>query len=232
MIVSGYPSRGKSTFVDNLLMDLSKTYHLKHLIASFESIMATHYNSLLEMYAQMPIYKYMRENENNIFGEPFEFIADHFYRYDINRTWTIDEICERMELAVRKYGVNTLVIDPYNRLNNKITNGREDLYIGSILSKLSMLAKKLNVLVIFVAHPKKPDGEKTPNLYSISGSSDWYNMADYGIIIHRERGTDGKLSNYPLVFVEKVKNYFLGSPSGGEITLRYDSDRRILVDLA
>ena len=56
-------------------------------------------------------------------------------------------------------------------------------------------------------------------------------MADYGIIIHRDRQqSDGKLSNYPTVFIEKVKNYFLGSPSGGTITLQYDIDRRILKD--
>ena len=229
MIVTGYPSRGKTTFVDNLLMILSKHYGLKHLIASFESIVPTHYNTLLEMYMEMPFYKYTREYGNDgIFAEPFEFIGEHFLRFDIDRMWTIDEIIERTELAVKKYGVKTLVIDPYNRLNNKILNNREDLYVGSILAKLSMLAKKLDILVIFVAHPKKPDGEKCPNMYSISGSGDWYNMADYGIIIHREREQSGKLSNFPLVFVEKVKNHFLGSPSGGELTLRYDSDRRIL----
>ena len=232
MIVSGYPSRGKSTFVDNLLMNLSKKYSLKHLIASFESVIAGHYNSLFEMYTETAIYRYMREHENNIFGEPFEFIADHFYRFDIDRLWTVDEIIERAELAVRKYGINTLIIDPYNRLNNKILNNREDLYVGSILSKLSMLAKRLNILVIFIAHPRKPDGEKIPNMYSISGSSDWYNMSDYGIIIHRTRGEDGKLSNFPTVFVEKVKNYFLGNPSGGEVTLKYDINRRILTNVA
>ena len=229
MIVTGYPSRGKTTFVDNLLMILSKHYGLKHLIASFESIVPTHYNTLLEMYMEMQFYKYTREYGNDgIFAEPFEFIGEHFLRFDIDRMWTVDEIIERTELAVKKYGVKTLVIDPYNRLNNKILNNREDLYVGSILAKLSMLAKKLDILVIFVAHPKKPDGEKCPNMYSISGSGDWYNMADYGIIIHREREQSGKLSNFPLVFVEKVKNHFLGSPSGGELTLRYDSDRRIL----
>ena len=231
MIVSGYPSRGKSTFVDNLLMNLSKRYGLKHLIASFESVIAGHYNSLLEMYSEVTIYRYMREHDNNIFGEPFEFIADHFYRFDIDRLWTVDEIIERTELAVRKYGVKTLVIDPYNRLNNKIINNREDLYIGSILSKLSMLAKRLNILVIFIAHPKKPDGEKMPNMYSISGSGDWYNMADYGIIVHRVRSESGKLNNLPTIFVEKVKNHFLGDTSGGEITLRYDEYKRILVNV-
>ena len=226
MVITGYPSRGKSTFVDNLAMNLSKRYGLKHLIASFESPIETHYNQLAEMYLQMPIYKILQEGK--IFGEVLEFICSHFYRFTIDRTWTIDEICERTELADRKYGIKTLIIDPYNRLNNKFTNNREDLYIGSILSQLEMLAKKLDILVIFVAHPKKPDGDKMPNLYSISGSSDWYNMADYGIIIHRDRMPNDELSNEPTVFVEKVKNHFLGKTSGGSENLYYNSNLRIL----
>lgn len=232
MVVTGYPSRGKSTFVDNLLMNLSKRYGLKHLIASFESVSASHYNTLLEMYLQKNIYKIKQEDrdtqEKEIFGDAFNFISDHFYRYDTLKQWNIDDICERAELAVKKYGINTLIIDPYNRLKNDYTD-REDKYIGSILSKLCMLAKKLNILVIFVAHPKKPDAESMPTMYSISGSSDWYNMADYGIVVHRERDeTTSKLKNEPKICVAKIKNFLLGNPSGGTVTLYYNSNKRIL----
>lgn len=228
MIVTGYPSRGKSTFVDNLLVTLSEKYGIRHLVASFESVAGSHYNSLVEMYLQQPIWKIIQNEE--IFGDAFTFIADHFYRFDVDRLWTVDEIITKTELAVKKYGIKTLVIDPYNRLNNDYTD-REDKYIGSILSKLSMLAKKLDILVIFVAHPKKPDGEKMPNMYSISGSSDWYNMADYGIVVHRERDqATGKLNNFPTIHIQKVKNHFLGRPSGGEVKLRYVEERRVLED--
>jgi len=227
MIVTGYPSRGKSTFVDNLLVNLSRNYNIKHLIASFEHVQAQHFNQLLEMYAKLPIYKITKEHKDFMFGAGLEFIADHFYRFDIDKLWTVEEICERTILAAKKYGIKTLTIDPYNRLNNDFKD-REDRYVGQILSKLSMLAKKLNILVIFVAHPKKPDGEKMPNMYSISGSGDWYNMADYGIIVHRERATDGKLSDSPKIFVEKVKNFSLGNPSGGGIELFYDKEERII----
>ena len=229
MIVTGYPSRGKTTFVDNLLMNLSKKFDTKHLIASFESVPASHYNTLLEMYKQKPIFKILQESKDDLFGESFEFISTHFFRFDIDKLWTVDEICERATLAVKKYGIETLVIDPYNRLNNNYTD-REDKYIGGILSQLSMLAKKLNILVIFVAHPKKPDGEKMPNMYSISGSGDWYNMADYGIIVHRDRLSSGELSNFPSIFVQKVKNFSLGKPSGGSVNLRYVAERRVLED--
>ena len=94
--------------------------------------------------------------------------------------------------------------------------------------RIGLRQKNFDILVIFVAHPKKPDGEKMPNMYSISGSGDRYNMADYGIIVHCERAADGKLSDRPTVFVEKVKNFSLGNPSGGSVDLYYNKDLRIL----
>lgn len=236
MVVTGYPSRGKSTFVDNLLINLAKRYpdKMKHLIASFENTFGNYYKTLFEMYMQKSIYKIKNEYQEDalneiMFTEAFDFINEHFILFDNERMWNIDEICERTEIEVMKHGIKTLVIDPYNRLNNDYKD-REDKYIGNILSKLCMLSKRLDILVIFVAHPKKPDAKKTPTMYSISGSGDWYNMSDYGIIVHRERNTDGKLANMPQITIAKVKNFSLGNPSGGVINMYYDVDKRIITE--
>ena len=228
MVVTGYPSRGKSTFVNNLLVNLTKRYGFKHLIASFETTAASSYIELLEMFKQAPI-DIIKRNKEQVF-DSFSEISDHFLRLDTGRQWTVDEIIKKTEYMVKKYGINTLVIDPYNRLKNDYRD-REDKYVGSILSKLCMLSKKLNILVIFVAHPKKPDDEEMPNMYSISGSGDWYNMADYGIIVHRDRNeTTQELENKPKICVGKVKNFALGKTSGGVVTLNYNVNRRILTD--
>lgn len=230
MVVTGYPSRGKSTFVDNMLVNLSKKYDLKHLVATFESSIGGYYRGLYEMYTQQPFWNVSSREDavkNILYGEAFDFITEHFLLFDNKRLWNIDNIAERTEIEVMKHGIKTLVIDPYNRLQNDYKD-REDKYIGSILAKLCMLAKKLDILVIFVAHPKKPDAEKMPTMYSISGSGDWYNMADYGIIVHRERDKDRKLLNQPQICVAKVKSFYLGNPSGGIVTLEYNTKKRIL----
>lgn len=231
MVVTGYPSRGKSTFVDNLLINLAKKYDIKHLVATFETSTGGYYRSLFEMYKQKPFWEIKRDDSgiSEVLGsEAFDFITNHFMMFDNKRLWTIDSICERTEIEVMKHGIKTLVIDPYNRLKNDYKD-REDKYIGLILSKLCMLAKKLDILVIFVAHPKKPDAEKMPDMYSISGSGDWYNMADYGIVVHRERDVyTRKLLNQPQICVAKVKSFYLGNPSGGTITLEYNPKKRIL----
>ena len=226
MVVTGYPSRGKSTFVNNLLINLTKKYGFKHLIASFESTPESSYIELLEMYKQKPL-SILKLNKEEIFDD-FETISEHFIRLDTGRQWTIDEIVDKTEMMVKRHGIQTLVIDPYNRLKNEFKD-REDKYIGQILSKLCMLSKKLGILIIFVAHPKKPDDDEAPTMYAISGSGDWYNMADYGIIVHRERDENTKeLKNEPQIIVAKIKNFSLGNPSGGVATLEYNKDRRIL----
>lgn len=236
MVVTGYPSRGKSTFVDNLLINLAKRYpdKMKHLVATFENTPGNYYKSLYEMYVQQPLWRIKQDLKESAFEEilcskSYEFLSEHFLFFENDRIWNIDEICKRTEVEVMKHGIKTLVIDPYNRLQNDYKE-REDKYIGSILAKLCMLAKRLNILIIFVAHPKKPDGETRPDMYSISGSGDWYNMADYGIIVHRNRGSDGALENTPKIIVGKVKNFSLGNPSGGEIMLYYNTNKRILED--
>lgn len=228
MVVTGYPSRGKSTFVNNLLVNLTKKYGFKHLMASFESTVESSYVELLEMYQQKPL-SIIKLKRDEVF-DGFDDISEHFIRLDTKKQWTIDEIIEKTEIMVKRHGVKTLVIDPYNRLKNEFRD-REDRYVGQILSKLCMLCKKLGILVIFVAHPRKPDGEEKPDMYCISGSGDWYNMADYGIIVHRDRDEETQeLLNEPQIIVGKVKNFSLGNPSGGTVKLKYNKDKRILED--
>lgn len=235
MVVSGYPSRGKSYFVKNLLINLSKNYGLKHLIASFEDTIGSLYRDLFQMYMQKTIFKIKQENkeqaiEKILIDDNYSFICDHFEMFENDRLWDIDQIIEKTEIEYIKKGIKVLVIDPYNRLKNDYSE-REDKYIGNILAKLCMLAKRLNILVIFIAHPKKPEkGEANtpPNLYSVSGSGDWYNMPDYGIIIHRDRKEDGKLEDEVKVIVQKIKNFALGDPKGGTIILKFNSQKMVI----
>jgi len=227
MIVTGIPSRGKSFFVDNLLFNLSKQYGLKHLIASFENSLESHFARFASMDKEKKFKKGVSTLEELF--ESLEFFNEHIYRLETDRLWNIDSIIEQIEYMVKRFGIKTVVIDPYNRLDNTTTE-REDKYIGGILAKLSMTAKRLDVLVIFIAHPRKLSiNEKVPDMYSISGSGDWYNMADYGVIIHRERVGE-QLENEMQVIVQKVKDFHLGNPSGGTAYLKYNSFRFKLFD--
>ena len=220
MIVTGYPSRGKSYFTDNLLFNLSKKDGWKHLVCSFENTLENHFARFASFFLGKKFNKF-EMNEDEV-KKAIRFFNDKIYRIELDRMWDIDNLIEQLEYAVRRFGVDTFTIDPYNRLDRPNTD-REDKYIGEMLAKLTMAAKRLNVLIIFVAHPKKPQEKgKAPTMYDISGSADWYNMADYGIIIHRERKDDGSLENNLRVIVEKVKDFQLGNPAGVEVHLIFN----------
>lgn len=228
MIVTGYPTRGKSYFCDNLIFNLSKKYGWRHLVCSFENTLENHFARFASFYTGKKFNKFEMSEEE--LDEALKFFNDKIYRVELNRMWDIDSLIEQLEYAKHRFNIDTFTIDPYNRLANPSTE-REDKYIGQMLAKLTMAAKRLDVLIIFIAHPKKPQvGEKVPDMYAISGSSDWYNMADYGIVIHRDRKPDGTLENNVRVIVHKVKDFQLGNPAGGEVNLLFNTRNFLLED--
>jgi twinkle protein len=234
MIISGIPSRGKSFFADNLLFNLTKKYNLRHLICSFEIDKNSHIARLASMFLEKDFknkYNQKSQMTKEELKDAIDYLNAYFYRFEVDRAWSVDEIIEQAEIAVKRYGIKTLTIDPYNRLNNQFTE-REDLYVGKILTELTLFAKRNNVFVIFIAHPQKlKKDQKIPTLYDISGSANWYNMADYGIIIHRDRGSDEKLENKSQIIISKVKDFELGDPSGGRVELYFDFNKHKLLEM-
>ena len=217
MVITGYPSRGKSYFTDNLLLNLSEKSKWKHLVASFETAKDIYFGNMASQYKEKTFTKRNKWTPDET-AETIEFISEHFYLLDPEIIWNIDMIIEQARYSHKRYGINTLVIDPYSCLDKDLGYGRETDYIQKMLMKLKALAKELNILVIMVAHPAKVDSDKPPNLYSISGSAHWFNFADYGVVVHRNKDEEtGKFKGFTDVIVEKVKNRHIGDTSGGKI---------------
>lgn len=59
---------------------------------------------------------------------------------------------------------------------------------------ITEFAVQHNCLVVLVAHPRKmnrnPVTNTTPRveMYDINGSADFFNKADYGIVVERDKG--------------------------------------------
>ena len=226
MIITGYPSRGKSFFVDNLLLNLSEKHNFKNFLFTFENDPKHHFARMCSMITRKGFFgnQENKVSEKEIL-EQIEYLNEHFLFSDNTSTWNLEDIINKAQDMIRYRGVDTILIDPFDRI--EIPNESElYLYIKNMLSKLSAFAKKNNVLVIFIAHPKKPDGEEAPSMYQIAGSTAWYNAADYGIVIHRDRNSQTKqLEDKTRVIVAKVKDIDMGNPSGGEASLIYDRFR-------
>ena len=73
------------------------------------------------------------------------------------------------------------------RLRTTRRDESETEYIGRALRSIKHFAKVNDVAFWVVAHPRIPiEGtRKMPGLYSISGSANWANKPEYGLVYHR-----------------------------------------------
>ena len=101
-------------------------------------------------------------------------------------SYGIDHILEKARQVVRRKGVRILVIDPMNRLEQRLEPGQTEMdYITDTLNKLGRFATRNQCLVILVAHPRKvnrneKDGtRRRVEMNDINGSANFANMSDF-----------------------------------------------------
>ena len=218
-VVTGYPSSGKSNFVDQLMVNLAKRSDWKFAICSFENQPDIHISRLMEIYTQKRFFdgKYKMTQEEK--DEAFKFVEDHFLFVDTNgeEPSTLDSILERARVAVKRMGIRGMVIDPYNYIELDKTGSTETEAISNMLTKVQKFCKANDVHVWFVAHPSKINRsgveQPRPDGMSISGSMAWWAKADCGITIHRKE-------NYVEFAVWKCRYRWVGTQ--GETSLLYN----------
>ena len=218
-IVTGYPSCGKSNFVDQLMVNLAKAHDWKFALCSFENQPEIHISRLMEIYKEKRFFdgtSRMSEDEKD---ESFAWVENHFMFMDSEgaEPSTIESILDRAKVAVARTGIRGLVIDPYNYIENKGGQAEHE-FISSMLTRMQAFAKAYGVHVWFVAHPSKitrsgmdlprPDG------MAISGSMAWWAKADCGLTIHRTKTNDVEIA------VWKCRFRWVGTQ--GETTLGYN----------
>jgi len=226
MVVTGVPSHGKSFVVDSMLNNLSELHGWKHLKWDDESDIPTHFSQITEMKLRKKFTYFTNEEMKlcfNSYNDSFYFINNEVIR-------DYKSIMELTEQAVRRYGIKTLTIDPYSKLQHD-NSVNETEFIRQFLSDLSSLAKRLNILIIVVAHPAKPDFKNKDKIlggYDISASSQWYNCTDYGLTVYRDYNKEThKMENINQVKVWKVKYKHMGDPAGGMGYLKWENFKLI-----
>ena len=218
-IVTGYPSSGKSNFVDQLMINLAKAHDWKFGLCSFENQPEIHISRLMEIYKEKRFFDGTHRMTEDDRKEAFEFVEEHFLFLDSEgaEPATIDSILERAKIAVVRMGIRGLVIDPYNYIENRGGQAEHE-FISGMLTRIQAFAKAYGVHIWFVAHPSKitrsgmdlprPDG------MAISGSMAWWAKADCGITIHRTKDHGVELA------VWKCRYRWIGTQ--GETTLGYN----------
>lgn len=208
-IVTGIPGSGKSEFIDEIAERLNMRYGWRFAYFSPENApLAYHASKLIEKFTGKRF-----SSKTLTFGE-YKEVKEHleqdFYFICPSDNFRVDTILDKAKYLVRRRGIKSLVIDPYNRLESEQGGRSETLYISELLDKLTNFAQRNDILVILMAHPTKQSRSKdgtieAPTLYDISGSANFFNKADFGIVVHRNR-----TENTVEVHVQKVKFRHLG----------------------
>ena len=216
-VVTGIPGSGKSEFIDEMAEKLNLRYGWRFAYFSPEnSPLSYHASKLIEKFtgkhfskSTMGYNEYQQAKAR--LEQDFFFLSPDDYR--------LDTILDKSKYLVRKRGIKALVIDPYNRIENEQHQLNETQYVSQLLDKLQNFAVRNDVLIILMVHPTKMkplDGAiPVPTLYDCSGSANFYNKCDFGIVVHRD-----KVKEIVEIRVEKVKFKWLGHT--GKAYFKYD----------
>lgn len=187
-VVTGIPAHGKSTWALNVLVRLAKRYGWRSAIFSPE----------------MPVAPFLRSTITKIakrldpYGNAVAFANEHFCFIDADpngvgedEDFTLEWILDKATEAVLRYGIQCLLIDPWNEMDC-CRRDRESMtdYIGRALRAIKRFARERKVFVMILAHPSKEvwrEGKtRPPTLYDIADSAHFYNKCDLGVVIHRD----------------------------------------------
>ncbi|MFH1691515.1 MAG: DnaB-like helicase C-terminal domain-containing protein [Candidatus Omnitrophota bacterium] len=194
-VITGIPGMGKSTWMDNVAVNMMQNHDWKFLFFSPENWpVERHIQNLLEKVLKQPFAKHAQYTERmhlNDAIETLEIIGNYmFFVYPKEGYLKVDEILEKAKVAIFRHGVNGIVIDPWNEVDHDYDNMTEAQYLSKALSKIRMFAKRNGIHIWIIAHPKnltkdKDGNYKPPTMYEISGGAHWRNKADNGICVHR-----------------------------------------------
>lgn len=221
-VVTGTPGAGKSEWIDELVLRLCLRHQWKIAFFSPENVpIVYHLRKLIEKLAG---HRFQREYgmPESLFAPIERFLSENVCHIALKGNATPDKVLAKARELVARRGCRIIVFDPLNRFDHTPEPGQtETQYLSNFLNKLTEFSTQCNCLTILVAHPRKMNrnpvtGETPrPEMYDISGSADFYNKADYGLVVDRDDAV-----GVTRVYVEKVKFKHLGHK--GVATFAYD----------
>lgn len=229
IIVTGTPGTGKTDFLNFLTTRLMVVRDASVCYCSFETADKLRHASDIASIWMGEAHPELLPEET---ARPYaERAMDHVTHIILDKDRpTVGRILRKAEVCLRRHpNTQFLVIDPYLYLNitegNRIT---ETDAIRNMLTDVRAWALLHHVWVFIVAHPRKLNKEdgstewEKIDYYSISGSANWANVADYVISINRVKH-DMPAIDYTAVDILKVRDqkicipgtmYFIRHPSG------------------
>ena len=197
--VTGVPNHGKSTFLDQCLVSLARHEAWRFAMFSPEHSVPMHIRRLSQIVQEKHFDEgYVGRMTEDEMNQAVKWINGHFHFIETKEhTPNVEKLLEIAKGAVKKYGVNGIVIDPYNEVDATRTGSyREDEHIRDFISRCKRFCRTHDVVIWIVAHPKKMQknistGEyEPPTAYDISGAAHWHNQSDAVLVVHRDFDND------------------------------------------
>lgn len=230
-IVTGEPGSGKSNFVDCMCVKIALQHKWKMTFASFETLpIERHVLTLSQTLLQKPTFAWMQgaASERELIGAMEHLEPFFHFIMPADDELNIESLLEYVDDDIRDYGVEGFVLDPFTELEQSRFGGQTQTeMIEKILRKLQLFTRQRQIHTWLIAHPTKSgdtyrDGR--PTMRSISGSANFYNKADFGLVIHRHEDDTTTL------FVDKVR--FDSNGGRGKVQFVYDKAGREYTPIA
>ena len=241
IILTGRPNSGKTDFLNCMMAHLMYNCNKRVAFFSFEKpIKGKHVREIARIALGVENTETMDGNESPeearlVNRHALSFLMNHMVDFDTKSRLPdskyITELAES-EMRKKKQKIDFLVIDPYVFIN--VTEGgsraTETEKVKLMLTRLQQWSRAHHIWTVVVAHPRiqyKDGHEAFPplDLYSIAGSAQWANLADYLLTVTRvNKPQEGK--TYSIVEMLKVRDqefcrpgkvYYMRQPCG-----RYD----------
>ena len=219
IILTGIPNSGKTDFLNCMMAHLMFQRQKRVAFFSFEKpVKAKHVREIarvalgVEDTASMD--QTMEESDaREVNSKVISYLTQHMVDFDTKtRLPDSDYIIAMAERDMRKHGLDFLVIDPYVFIDMTEGGSRatETEKVRLMLTKLQAWSRARRVWTIVVAHSRiqyKDGHESFPplDIYSIAGSAQWANLADFLFTVRRmNKPEEGK--SYTIVEMLKVRD--------------------------
>ena len=193
-VITGVTNYGKSEIMDEIVRCMIQQSGWKFAFYSPENFpMSLHMIKLAEKYIGKPFDRdklgYMSEAEA---VKAWKWMQENiFYINPRAKTFSIDEILDRANILVYRYGVQGIVIDPWNYVRKDFGGLREDQFINEAMQKIGVFTKATSTHVWLTVHPRtlkrdKEDKIQVPTVMELSGGSKFGDNADFMFAVHRD----------------------------------------------
>ena len=221
-VITGIPNMGKSEWMDALMINMIQDYSWNFGIFSAENFPVKHHLlKLAGKFTAQPFWGNDRMDES-IARNAMSILHDHVKFIGTQETAvTVESMLDHARILNYRYGLNGLIIDPWNTVEHKFRqNENETNYVSRILAQLNTFAKVHEIHIWVVAHPRKMELDNdrkpvVPSPYDISGSANWFNKCDNCITVYRHKNED---EDYVGIHVQKIRfQYKNGRPGIGKL---------------